>query len=55
MTVRVKVVFEFTAKLRVPLEGDTGITEPVVLSVMVAVSPLVLAHDRFTDDPGITQ
>jgi hypothetical protein len=55
VTVRVKVVFEFTAKPRVPLEGDTGVTEPVVLSVMVAVSPLVLAHDRFTDDPGITQ
>ena len=55
VTASVKVVFEFTAKLRVPLEGDTDITEPVVLSVMVAVSPLVLAHDRFTDDPGITQ
>ena len=55
LTVRVKVVFEVTAKVRVPLEGDTGITEPVVLSVMVAVSPLVLAHDRFTDDPEITQ
>ena len=55
MTVRVKVVFEVTAKVRVALEGDTGITEPVVVSVMVAVSPLVLAHDRLTDDPGITQ
>jgi hypothetical protein len=55
VTVSVKVVFEFTAKLRVPLAGDTGITEPVVLSVMVAVSPLVLAHDRFTEDPGMTQ
>ena len=55
VTVRVKVVFEFTAKLRVPLDGATGMTEPVVLSVMVAVSPLVLAHDRFADDPGITQ
>ena len=55
VTVRVKVVGELTAKLRVPLEGDTGIDEPVVLSVMVAVSALVVAHDRFTELPGITQ
>ena len=55
VTVRVKVVFEFTVKLRVPPEGDTGIAEPVVLSVMVAVSPLEVAHDKFTGEPGITQ
>ena len=55
VTVRVKVVFELIAKLRVPLEGDTGMDEPVVLSVMVAVSAFVVAHDRFTDVPGTTQ
>jgi hypothetical protein len=55
VTVRVNVVFELTAKLRVPLEGDTGIDEPVVLSVIVAVSAFVVAHDRFTEAPGTTQ
>jgi hypothetical protein len=54
VTVRVKVVFELIAKLRVPL-GDTGTDEPVVLSVIVAVSAFVVAHDRFTDVPGTTQ
>jgi hypothetical protein len=52
--VRVNVVFELTGKLRVLL-GDTGTVEPVVPSVMVAVSALVVAHDRFTDVPGMTQ
>jgi hypothetical protein len=55
VTVRVKVVGELTAKLRVPLEGDTGTDKPVVLSVIVAVSALVLAQVRFTGVPGITQ
>ena len=55
VTVRVNVVFELIAKLRVPLEGDTGMDEPVVLSVIVAVSAFVVAHDRFTDVPGTTQ
>ena len=54
VTVRVNVVFELTGKLRVPLE-DTGIVEPAVLSVIVTVSALVVAHDRFTDVPGIRQ
>jgi hypothetical protein len=55
VTVRVKVVFELTGRLRVPLEGDIGIDEPVVLSVIVAVSAIVVAPDRFTEVPGITQ
>jgi hypothetical protein len=50
----VKVVVELTARLRFPLDA-TGIDRPVVLSVMVAVSALVEAHDRFTELPGITQ
>jgi len=52
--VRVKVVGEFTVKARVPFE-DTGTDSPVLLSVMVAVSALVEAQDRFTELPGITQ
>jgi hypothetical protein len=52
--VRVKVVGEFTVKGRVPFV-DTGKDRPVVLSVMVAVSALVEAQDRFTELPGITQ
>ena len=55
VTVSVKVVGELTTKLLVPPEGDTGTDEPVVLSVMVAVSALVFAQVRFTDVPGITQ
>ena len=55
VTVRVKVVGELTAKLRVPPEAETGTDEPVVLSLMVAVSAFVVAHDRFTDVPGMTQ
>ena len=55
VTVRVKVVGELTAKLRVPLEGDTGTDKPAALSVIVAVSALVLAQVRFTGVPGITQ
>jgi hypothetical protein len=51
----VKVVFEMISKMRFPLEGDTGIDEPVVLSVIVAVSAFVVAHERFTEVPGITQ
>ena len=54
LTVRVKVVGEFTVKGRVPFE-DTGKDRPVVLSVMVAVSAFVEAQDRFTVLPGITQ
>ena len=54
VTVRVNVVFELTGKLRVPF-GDTGTVEPVVPSVIVAVSALVVAHVRFTEVPGITQ
>ena len=54
LTVRVKVVGEFTVKGRVPFV-DTGKDRPVVLSVMVAVSALVEAQDRFTELPGITQ
>ena len=54
VTVRVKVVGELTTKPRVP-DGETGTDEPVVLSVMVAVSALVEAQDRFTELPGITQ
>ena len=54
LTVSVKVVGEFTVKARVPLE-DTGMDRPVLLSVMVAVSALVDAQDRFTELPGITQ
>ena len=54
LTVRVKVVGEFTVKGRVPFE-DIGRDRPVVLSVMVAVSALVEAQDRFTVLPGITQ
>jgi hypothetical protein len=53
--VRVKVVLELTVKGRVPLDGDTGTDEPVVLSVMVAVSALVVAHERFIELPGTTQ
>ena len=52
---RVKVVGELTVKLLLPLEGDTGTDKPVVLSVIVAVSALVLAQVRFTAVPGITQ
>jgi hypothetical protein len=55
VTVRVKVVLELTVKVRAPLDGDTGTDEPVVLSVMVAVSALVVAHDRFIELPGTTQ
>jgi hypothetical protein len=55
LTVRVKVVGELTTKVRVPPEGGTGTDEPVVLSVIVAVSAFVLAQDRFTDVPGMTQ
>ena len=54
LTVRVKVVGELTVKGRVPFV-DTGKDRPVVLSVMVAVSALVEAQDRFTVLPGITQ
>ena len=54
LTVRVKVVGELTVKGRVPL-GDTGRDRPVLLSVMVAVSALVEAQDRFTELPGRTQ
>ena len=55
VTVRVNVVGELTTKGWVPLAGETGIDEPVVLSVIVAVSALVVAQDRFTDVPGTTQ
>jgi hypothetical protein len=54
LTVRVKVVREFTVNGLVPFE-DTGTDRPVLLSVIVAVSPLVEAQDRFTELPGITQ
>ena len=54
LTVRVKVVGEFTVKGREPFD-DTGRDTPVLLSVMVAVSALVEDHDRFTELPGITQ
>ena len=54
LTVRVKVVGEFTVNGRVPFE-DTGTDRPVLLSVMEAVSALVEAQDRFTELPGITQ
>ena len=54
LTVRVNVVGEFTIKGRVPFEG-TGRDRPVLLSVMVAVSALVEAQDKFTELPGITQ
>ena len=54
LTVRVKVVGEFTIKGRVPFV-ETGRERPVLLSVMVAVSALVEAQDRFTELPGITQ
>ena len=54
LTVRVKVVDEFTVKGRVPFEGS-GRDRPVLLSVMVAVSALVEAQDKFTELPGITQ
>ena len=54
LTVRVNVVGEFTIKGRVPFEG-TGRDRPVLLSVMVAVSALVEAQDRFMELPGITQ
>jgi hypothetical protein len=52
--VRVKVVGEVTVKGRVPF-ADTGRDRPVLLSVMLAVSALVEAQDRFTELPGITQ
>jgi hypothetical protein len=54
LTVRVKVVGEFTVNGRVPFE-DTGTDRPVLLSVTEAVSALVEAQDRFTELPGITQ
>ncbi len=54
LTVRVKVVGEFTVKLRVPTEEETGTDKPVVLSVILAVSALVLAQVRVTGVPGMT-
>jgi hypothetical protein len=51
----VKVVLELTVKARAPLDGETGTDEPAVLSVMVAVSALVVAQLRFIEVPGRTQ
>jgi len=55
VAVRVKVVGELTAKVRLPPEEETGTDKPVVLSVILAVSALVLAQVRVTGAPGMTQ
>lgn len=55
VTLSVNVVGVFTVNARVPPEGLTATVAPVELLVMVAVSALVLAHERFTELPGITQ